>query len=325
MMKTMTFSEALREALHEEMERDETIFVMGEDVITHGGSYKVTQGIAERFPGRILETPIAEAGIVGVGVGAAMAGMNPVVEIMYLDFVACAMDEVVNQAAKMRYMTGGQASVPMVLRLPCGVGWLLAAQHSQIMESWFMHVPGLQVVVPSTPSDAKGLLKSAVRSSDPVLFFEYKRVYASKGEVPEGEHIIPIGQAKITRDGEDVTVVAIGPMVQKSEEAAVLLEDDGYDVEVIDVRSLSPLDTETICESVRRTGHAVACGEDSSFAGAVSEIAAMIGENCFEALKAPVIRVGSPHVPMPFSSELVKHVVPEVSNRHLSKISIVMA
>ena len=170
MIKTMTFSEALCEALHEEMERDETIFVIGEDVITHGGSYKVTQGIAERFPGRILETPIAEAGIVGVGVGAAMAGMNPVVEIMYLDFVACAMDEVVNQAAKMRYMTGGQASVPMVLRLPCGVGWLLAAQHSQIMESWFMHVPGLQVVVPSTPSDAKGLLKSAVRSSDPCYF-----------------------------------------------------------------------------------------------------------------------------------------------------------
>ena len=313
-MKTMTFTEALCEALHEEMERDETVFVMGEDVITHGGPFKVTQGIAERFPGRILETPIAEAGIVGVGVGAAMAGMNPVVEIMYMDFVVCAMDEVVNQAAKMRYMSGGQASVPMVLRLPCGVGRLLAAQHSQINESWFMHVPGLQVVVPSTPADAKGLLKTAVRSPDPVLFFEYKRIYASSGEVPEGEHTIPLGQANIAREGEDATVVAIGPMVQKSEEAAVLLEDDGYDVEVVDVRTLSPLDTETICESVRRTGHAVVCGEDSSFAGAVSEIAAMIGENCFEVLKAPVIRVGSPHVPMPFSAALVKHVVPEVSN-----------
>ena len=182
MMRELTFSEALREALHEEMERDETIFVIGEDVITHGGPYKVTDGIAERFPDRIFETPIAEAGIMGVGVGAAMAGMNPVVEIMYMDFVTCAMDEVVNQAAKMRYMTGGQASVPMVIRLPCGVGRLLAAQHSQIMESWFMHVPGLQVVVPSTPGDAKGLLKSAIRSPDPVLFFEYKRIYTSRGE-----------------------------------------------------------------------------------------------------------------------------------------------
>ena len=314
MMRTLTFSEALREALHEEMERDETIFVIGEDVITHGGPYKVTDGIAERFPERIFETPIAEAGIMGVGVGAAMAGMNPVVEIMYMDFVTCAMDEVVNQAAKMRYMTGGQASVPMVIRLPCGVGRLLAAQHSQIMESWFMHVPGLQVVVPSTPGDAKGLLKSAIRSSDPVLFFEYKRIYTSRGEVPDGDHIIPIGQAKICREGEDATVVAIGPMVQKSLEAAVLLEDDGYDVEVVDARSLSPLDTETICESVSRTGRAVVCGEDSSFAGAASEIAAMIGENCFRDLNGPVVRVGSPHVPMPFSSELVKHVVPEVAN-----------
>jgi pyruvate dehydrogenase E1 component beta subunit len=313
-MRTLTFSEALREALHEEMERDETIFVIGEDVITHGGPYKVTDGIAERFPDRIFETPIAEAGIMGVGVGAAMAGMNPVVEIMYMDFVTCAMDEVVNQAAKMRYMTGGQASVPMVIRLPCGVGRLLAAQHSQIMESWFMHVPGLQVVVPSTPGDAKGLLKSAIRSSDPVLFFEYKRIYTSRGEVPDGEYTIPFGQAKICREGEDATVVAIGPMVQKSLEAAVLLEDDGYDVEVVDARSLSPLDTETICESVSRTGRAVVCGEDSSFAGAASEIAAMIGENCFRDLNGPVVRVGSPHVPMPFSSELVKHVVPEVAN-----------
>jgi pyruvate dehydrogenase E1 component beta subunit len=313
-MRTLTFSEALREALHEEMERDETIFVIGEDVITHGGPYKVTDGIAERFPGRIFETPIAEAGIMGVGVGAAMAGMNPVVEIMYMDFVTCAMDEVVNQAAKMRYMTGGQANVPMVIRLPCGVGRLLAAQHSQIMESWFMHVPGLQVVVPSTPGDAKGLLKSAIRSSDPVLFFEYKRIYTSRGEVPDGEYTIPFGQAKICREGEDATVVAIGPMVQKSLEAAVLLEDDGYDVEVVDARSLSPLDTETICESVSRTGRAVVCGEDSSFAGAASEIAAMIGENCFRDLNGPVVRVGSPHVPMPFSSELVKHVVPEVAN-----------
>ena len=200
-MKTMAFNEAIRAALHEEMQRDESVFVIGEDVATHGGPYKVTDGIAEAFPGRIFETPIAEAGIVGIGVGAAMAGMRPVVELMYLDFVTCAMDEVVNQAAKMRYMTGGQARVPMVIRLPCGIGRLLAAQHSQILESWFMHVPGLQVVVPSTPADAKGLFKTAVRSPDPVMFFEYKRIYTSKGEVPEGDYTIPIGQAEVKREG----------------------------------------------------------------------------------------------------------------------------
>jgi pyruvate dehydrogenase E1 component beta subunit len=283
----------------------------------------VTDGVAERFPGRIFETPIAEAGIVGVGVGAALAGMRPVVELMYLDFVTCAMDEVVNQAAKMRYMSGGQGTVPMVIRLPCGVGRLLAAQHSQIMESWFMHVPGLQVVVPSTPADAKGLFKTAIRSPDPVMFFEYKRIYTSKGEVPDGEHMVPIGLADIKREGEDATIVAVGPMVQKSLEAAITLEDDGYDVEVVDPRSLSPLDTDTICSSVSKTGRAIVCGEDSAFAGAVSEIAAMIGENCFHDLKAPVSRVGSPHVPMPFSSELVKHVVPS-SESVVSAVQAVM-
>ncbi len=313
-MRTLAFNEALREGLHEEMARDDSIFVIGEDVITHGGPYKVTDGVAERFPGRIFETPIAEAGIVGVGVGAALAGMRPVVELMYLDFVTCAMDEVVNQAAKMRYMSGGQGSVPMVIRLPCGVGRLLAAQHSQIMESWFMHVPGLQVVVPSNPADAKGLFKTAVRAPDPVLFFEYKRIYTMKGEVPDEEYTIPIGLADVKREGEDATIIAVGPMVEKSLQAAVALEDDGWDVEVVDPRSLSPLDTATLCKSVRKTGRAVICGEDSAFAGAVSEISAMVSEQCFGDLKAPVVRVGSPHVPMPFSAELVKHVVPDADN-----------
>ena len=313
-MATMAFNEAIRSALHEEMRRDESVFVIGEDVSTHGGPYKVTDGIPEAFPSRIFETPIAEAGIVGIGVGAAMAGMRPVVELMYLDFVTCAMDEVVNQAAKMRYMTGGQARVPMVIRLPCGIGRLLAAQHSQIMESWYMHVPGLQVVVPSTPAAAKGLFKPAVRSPDPDMFFEYKRIYTSKGEVPDGDYTIPFGQADVKRQGEDATIVAIGPMVQKSLDAAVTLEDAGYDVEVVDPRSLSPLDVDTICTSIRKTGRAIICGEDSTFAGATSEIAAMIAENCFDDLKAPVRRVGSPHVPMPFSAALVKHVVPETSH-----------
>jgi len=273
-VKTISYRDGLREALHEEMARDDSVFVIGEDVIIHGGPYAVTQGIEERFPGRIFETPIAEAGIVGVGVGAAMAGMRPVVELMYLDFVTCAMDEVVNQAAKMRYMTGGQAQVPIVIRLPCGHGRNLAAQHSQIMESWFMHVPGLQVIVPSTPRDAKGLMKMAVRSPDPVLFFEYKRLYTMEGEVPEEEYTIPFGKADIKRDGEDVTVIAVGPMVAKALDAGVRLEDDGYDIEVVDPRTLSPLDVETICESVTRTGRAVVCEEDTTFAGTGAEIAA---------------------------------------------------
>jgi pyruvate/2-oxoglutarate/acetoin dehydrogenase E1 component len=311
-VRTISYRDGLSEALHEEMARDDSVFVIGEDVIAHGGYYKVTQGIEERFPGRIFETPIAEAGIVGVSVGAAMAGMRPVVELMYLDFVTCAMDEVVNQAAKMRYMTGGQAQVPIVIRLPCGHGRNQAAQHSQTLESWFMHVPGLQVVVPSTPRDAKGLMKTAVRSPDPVLFFEYNRLYTTEGEVPEEEYTIPIGKADIKRDGEDVTVIAVGTMVAKALDAGVRLEDDGYDIEVVDPRTLSPLDVETICESVTRTGRAVVCEEDTTFAGGGAEIAAMIGEKCFPSLKAPVTRVGAPHVPMPFSAELVNHVIPDV-------------
>ena len=313
-MSTLTMRDALHDAIHEEMERDESVFVIGEDVVAHGGPYTVTEGIAERFPHRIFETPIAEAGIVGVGVGAAMAGMRPVVEIMYLDFITCAMDEVVNQAAKMRYMTGGQASVPLVIRLPCGLGRYIAAQHSQIMESWFMHVPGLQVVVPSTPKDAKGLLKTAVRSPDPVLFFEYKRIYTAEGEVPDEEYLIPFGEAETKREGEDVTVVAVGPMVGKALEAGVILEDDGYDIEVVDPRTLSPLDTETIRASVGKTGRAVICEEDSSFAGTGAEIAAMIAENCFKDLLAPVVRVGMPHVPMPFAPPLADSVVPQVDS-----------
>lgn len=313
-MSTLTIRDALHDAIHEEMERDESVFVIGEDVVAHGGPYTVTEGIAERFPNRIFETPIAEAGIVGVGVGAAMAGMRPVVEIMYLDFITCAMDEVVNQAAKMRYMTGGQASVPLVIRLPCGLGRYIAAQHSQIMESWFMHVPGLQVVVPSTPKDAKGLLKTAVRSPDPVLFFEYKRIYTAEGEVPDDEYLIPFGEAETKREGEDVTVVAVGPMVGKALEAGVILEDDGYDIEVVDPRTLSPLDTETIRASVSKTGRAVICEEDSSFAGTGAEIAAMIAENCFKDLQAPVVRVGMPHVPMPFAPPLADSVVPQVDS-----------
>ena len=235
-MRTMTFRDALNEAIHEEMARDDRVFLIGVDVATHGGNLAVTKGIAEAFPNRIRETPIAEAAIVGVAVGAALAGMRPVAEIMYIDFVTCAMDEVVNQAAKMRYMTGGQASVPMVLRLPCGLSRYTAAQHSQALESWFMHVPGLHVVVPSTPQDAMGLFRTAVREPDPVLFLEYKRLYSVEGDVSDTVEPIPLGVAEVKREGDDVTVVAVGPMVSKALEAGILLEDEGIDIEVVDPR-----------------------------------------------------------------------------------------
>ena len=311
-MRIMTFRDALNEAIHEEMARDDRIFLIGEDVATHGGNLAVTKGIAEAFPNRIRETPIAEAAIVGVAVGAALAGMRPVAEIMYIDFVTCAMDEVVNQAAKMRYMTGGQASVPMVLRLPCGLSRYTAAQHSQALESWFMHVPGLHVVVPSTPQDAKGLFRTAVREPDPVLFLEYKRLYSLEGEVSDIVEPIPLGLAEVKRAGEDVTVVAVGPMVSKALEAGILLEDEGIDIEVVDPRCLSPLDVDTLAASARRTGQAVVCAEDALMAGCTAEIACAISERCFSDLSAPVRRLAALDVPMPFSAPLADKVVPSV-------------
>ena len=311
-MRTMTFRDALNEAIHEEMARDDRVFLIGEDVATHGGNLAVTKGIAEAFPNRIRETPIAEAAIVGVAVGAALAGMRPVAEIMYIDFVTCAMDEVVNQAAKMRYMTGGQASVPMVLRLPCGLSRYTAAQHSQALESWFMHVPGLHVVVPSTPQDAMGLFRTAVREPDPVLFLEYKRLYSLEGDVSDTVEPIPLGVAEVKREGDDVTVVAVGPMVSKALEAGILLEDEGIDIEVVDPRCLSPLDVDALAASARRTGRAVVCAEDALMAGCTAEIACAISERCFSDLSAPVRRLAALDVPMPFSAPLADRVVPSV-------------
>ncbi len=306
----LQFNQAIREALAEEMARDQSVIIIGEDIIANGGSFKVTQGLAELYPGRVLETPIAEAGIVAIGIGAALTGLRPVVEMMYMDFAMCAMDEIVNQAAKLRYMTGGQASVPLVVRLPCGPGRNLGAQHSQTMEAWFMHVPGLIVVVPSTPQDAKGLLKTAIRSPDPVMFFEYKALYGSKGLVSDDDHCIAFGQADVKREGEHISIVAIGSMVQKALEAAIVLEDFGIDAEVVDPRTLFPLDQETICGSARKTRHVIVCAEGSLVAGASAEIASTIHENCFEQLLAPVVRIGHSHVPMPFSQALVEEIVP---------------
>ncbi len=309
-MPNMTMRDALREALHEEMARDETIFILGEDVIAHGGPYAVTRGIAEKFPNRIRQTPISEAGIVGTALGAALCGLRPVAEVMYVDFITCAMDEVVNQMAKVRYMFGGQTDVPVVLRLPSGSARLIAAQHSQSLEAWFMHVPGLQVVVPSTPYDAKGLMKTALRGKDPVLFFEYKRLYTVEGDVPEDDYTVPFGQADVKRQGNDVTIVATGPMVGKALEAANTLVQDNIDVEVVDTRTLVPLDKATIFASVSKTNRVIVTDEEVRRGGSSAEIASAIAEECFDALDAPVKRVAAADVPMPFSPALEKLVVP---------------
>ena len=313
-MPKKNMRDALREALHEEMERDDTIIVLGEDVIAHGGPYAVTRGINEKFPGRIRQTPISEAGIVGTALGAALCGMRPVAEVMYVDFATCAMDEVVNQMAKVRYMFGGQTDVPVVLRLPSGSARLLAAQHSQCLEAWFLHVPGLQVVVPSTPYDAKGLLKTALRGKDPVLFMEYKRLYVNEGEVPDEDYTVPFGLADVKREGRDVTVVATGPMVPKALEAAELLAPEGIEVEVVDTRTLVPFDKATVFASVEKTNKVIVTDEEVKRGGTSAEIASLIAEECFDALDAPVKRVAAAEVPMPFSPELEKLVVPKTEN-----------
>jgi len=313
-MPKITMRDAIRDALHEEMARDETIFVLGEDVIAHGGPYAVTRGIAEKFPNRIRQTPISEAGIVGTALGAALCGMRPVAEIMYVDFITCAMDEVVNQMAKVRYMFGGQTDVPVVLRLPSGSARLIAAQHSQCLEAWFMHVPGLQVVVPATPYDAKGLMKTALRGRDPVLFIEYKRLYTVEGEVPESDYAIPFGQADVKRQGNDVTIVASGPMVGKALEAADILAQEGIEAEVIDPRTLVPLDKKTLFASVEKTNRVIITDEEVKRGGCSAEIASIIAEECFDALDAPVKRVAAADVPMPFSPALEQLVVPKAEN-----------
>jgi len=313
-MPKISMRDAIHDALHEEMARDETIYILGEDVIAHGGPYAITRGIAEKFPGRIRQTPISEAGIVGTAVGSALCGMRPVAEIMYVDFITCAMDEVVNQMAKVRYMFGGQTDVPVVLRLPSGSARLIAAQHSQSLEAWFTHVPGLQVAVPSTAYDAKGLMKSALRGKDPVMFIEYKRLYTDEGEVPEGDYTIPFGQADVKRQGRDATIVATGPMVGKALEAAQTLSQEGIEVEVVDPRTLVPLDKATIFASVEKTNRVIVTDEEVRRGGSSAELASLIAEECFDALDAPVKRVAAADVPMPFSPELEKLVLPKAED-----------
>jgi len=311
-MAVMTYREALNRALREEMHRDERVFVMGEEVGLYEGAYKVTQGLLREFgPKRIVDTPIAESGFTGVGIGAAMVGLRPVVEMMTFNFALLALDQIVNSAAKMYYMSGGQYNVPIVIRGPGGPAHQLAAQHSQSMEVYFYHVPGLKVVRPSTPMDAKGLLKAAIRDDNPVVFIESETLYAVKGEVPEDpDFVIPLGEAIVRREGRDVTVVAYMGMMYRALEAAEELEKEGISVEIVDPRTLRPMDAGTIIGSVRKTHRAVVVEAGAGFAGMGSEIAAYIMEQAFDDLDAPVERVTGANAPMPYARGLERAKTP---------------
>src|SRR5216117_2796074 len=309
--REITMAEALNEALHGEMERDGRVFVMGEDVGLIGGIFGVTRGLSQRFgEDRVRDTPISEATFVGAGVGAAIAGLRPVVEIQIFDFVALTMDQLVNQAAKFRFMLGGRPTVPLVIRGPQGGGIRLAAQHSQSLEAWFAHVPGLVVVAPATPYDAKGLLVSAIRDDNPVIFLEHKALYATKGAVPEAPYAIPLGKADVKRAGTDVTLVATQAMVSRALAAAGDLEKDGVSVEVIDPRTLVPLDEATILASVARTGRLVIAHEAVKRGGWGAELAALVAEHALDVLDAPIVRVAARNVPMPYNDSLERATIP---------------
>lgn len=307
------YREALNEALFEEMERDPAVFIMGEGIGQRGGSYKVTVGLMDKFgKERVIDTPIAENGFTGMGVGAALTGMRPIVEILFIDFSMLILDQIINQAAKVKFMSGGIGRVPMVLRTQGGVGNGLAAQHSQSLEALYYHIPGLRVVMPSTPVDAKGLLKSAIRCDDPVIFLEHKLLYMEKGEVPLEEYTIPLGKGDIKREGKDATLIAWSGMIPKSLKAAEILAEEGIDVEVVDPRTLTPLDTELILESVRKTEHVVIAQEAIRRGGVGSDIASIIQEKAFDYLDAPIEIVAGKNIPTPFNLNLEKLVVPGV-------------
>ena len=310
-MREITYRDAIREALLEEMTRQPGMVIIGEDILPGGGTFGIHQGFGERFAGRLFEAPISEAAIVGVALGAAMTGGPAVAEIMYSDFMTVCMDEIVNQAAKIRYMTGGQARVPLVIRSPYGMTKGIAAQHSQSLEAWYAHVPGLRVAMPTTPADAKGLLKSALRGEDPVIFLEHKLLYGIKGLVPDGDDwLVPLGRAAVVRAGIDLSIVATGLMVSRALEAAVRLEAAGVSAEVIDPRTVSPIDWDTIFASVDKTGRALVVNEATLVCSVASEIAATIGEKRFASLDGPVRRIGSPFVPKPSTPGLEKLAYP---------------
>ncbi|OIO01389.1 MAG: alpha-ketoacid dehydrogenase subunit beta [Desulfovibrionaceae bacterium CG1_02_65_16] len=314
-MSKKTYLQALNEALRQEMERDDKVFIIGEDVGRFGGCFGVTQGLFTQFgEGRVMDTPITESAIVGTAAGAAASGLRPVAELMFVDFIGVAMDQLFNQACKMRFMFGGKAKVPMTLRMPQGAGIGAAAQHSQSLEAWFMHIPGLKVVIPSTPYDAKGLLISAIRDDNPVVFLEHKLLYGVEGEVPDESYTIDLGKADVKREGADVTIVATSLMVHTALAAAEKLAAEGISAEVVDPRSLQPLDKATILASVEKTHALVIAHEAVGFAGPGAEIAAMVAEEGLEFLDAPIRRVAAPFCPVPFSPPLEQAYIPGVDD-----------
>lgn len=315
-MREITYSEAIREAMSEEMRQREDVFLMGEDVGTFGGVWGVSEGMLAEFgEQRIRDTPISESIIVGAGLGAAMMGMRPIVEIMFGDFLMCAGDQIVNQVAKARFMSGGKANVPLTIRVTTGAPGSAAAQHSQSPEAWYMNVPGIKIVVPSTPADAKGLLRSAIRGNDPVLFFEHKMLYGEKGAVPEGDSFtVPFGEAAVLREGSDVTIIAINVMVKKALAAAQQLEKEGIQAEVIDPRTLVPLDKKTLIQSVAKTSRVVIAYEAHLRSGPGAEIAAVLAEEAIEYLDGPIMRVGAKNVPLPYSPILENYVLPDAND-----------
>jgi len=310
-MPETTYREAIRDSMSEAMRRDEDVFIMGEDIAEMGGSMGVTQGMLDEFgPDRVRNTPISEMAIVGAGIGAAMQGMRPIVEIMYQDFTTLAMEQLVSQAAKHRYMSGGQLSVPLTVRTQGGAGWSPGAQHAQQLEAWFVHVPGLKVVFPSTPADAQGLLWSSIYDENPVMFFEHRTLYPIKGQVPDEIEPIELGKARVHRQGGDVTVVATGRLVHEALAAADEAEEQGISVEVIDPRTLQPLDEETVVASVNKTTRCVVAHEAVVRMGWGAELAAVVQEKCFDYLDAPVERVGAKFAPIPFAPVMEEFVIP---------------
>ncbi|GLT23642.1 acetoin catabolism protein AcoB [Zoogloea oryzae] len=323
MARKITYQQAINEALDQEMSRDQNVIVMGEDVAggegspgeqdAWGGVLGVTRGLYHKHPGRVIDTPISESGYVGAAVGAACCGMRPVAELMFVDFLGVCFDQIFNQAAKFRYMFGGKAETPVVIRAMYGAGFRAAAQHSQCLYNIFTHIPGLKVVVPSNPYDAKGLLIQSIRDNDPVIFLEHKALYTMEGEVPEELYTVPFGEAAVVREGNDVTIVAIGRMVQKAQEAAAELQKAGVQCEIIDPRTTSPLDTDTILESVEKTGRLIVVDESHPRCSMASDIAGVVAENAFASLKAPIRQITGPHSPVPFSDSLEELYIPSAA------------
>ena len=310
-MREIQFREALREAMSEEMRRDSTVFLMGEEVAQYNGAYKVSQGMLDEFgPKRVIDTPIAELGFAGIGVGAAMNGLRPIIEFMTFNFSLVAIDQVINSAAKMKSMSGGHFNVPIVFRGPTASAGMLSSQHSQAFENWYANCPGLKVVVPSNPADAKGLLKSSIRANDPVIFMESEQMYGDKGAVPDGEYLMPIGVADIKKPGKDVTIVSFGKMMKVALKAAELLQTEQIDAEVIDLRSVRPIDYATIVESVKKTNRLVIVEESWPLASIASEVAFKVQRDAFDYLDAPVLRVMGGDVPLPYAPTLIDAYLP---------------